>query len=188
MGRGAFGVVVAPDGAHAYVTRFDSAVDVVDTTTNMVVRTATVDTQPQGIAITPFISDVGITKSGAPDPVMSGGNLTYTLTVTSNGPDPALSVVMTDVLPDSTAFVSCASTGSGVCSGSDANQTVTFSRLESGATATITLVARVNDDVADGTMISNTAIVSSATRDPDPSNNSSTAVVTVSNPTATHRR
>jgi uncharacterized repeat protein (TIGR01451 family) len=137
---------------------------------------------PQGIAITPFISDVGITQSAAPDPVTSGANLTYTLTVTNNGPDPALSFTMTDLLPLETTFVSCNATGTGVCSVSDAMQTVTFARLESGETETITIVATVNADVPDQTVISNTATVSARTYDPVSSNNSATATVTVSNP------
>jgi uncharacterized repeat protein (TIGR01451 family) len=179
--RGPYGVAVTPDSARIYVVLFDNKVDVIDTATRTIVDTVPVGRQPQGIAIRPFISDVGIGQSATPDPVMSGANLTYTLTVTNNGPDPALSITMTDVLPPETTFVSCAATGTGVCSGSDATQTVTFARLESGATETITIVATVNADVPDQTVISNTATVGSGTYDPDSSNNASTATVTVSN-------
>src|SRR4029078_5578074 len=126
-----------------------------------------------------------ITKTASPDPVTTGDDLTYTVTVTNNGPDPATSVTVTDNLPPETTFVSCSSTGSGVCGGSGNNRTVTFALLPSGASETITLVANVNCSVADGTVISNTATVSSSTPDPDPNNDSSTATATASNPPPT---
>ena len=130
-------------------------------------------------------ADLSITKTASPDPVTTGDDLTYTVTVTNNGPDPATSVTVTDNLPPETTFVSCSSTGSGVCGGSGNNRTVTFALLPSGASETITFVANVNCSVADGTVISNTATVSSSTPDPDPNNDSSTATVTASNPPPT---
>ncbi len=131
------------------------------------------------------IADLSVTKTASPDPVTTGDNLTYTVTVTNNGPDPATSVTVTDNLPAETTFVSCSSTGGGVCGGSDNNRTVTFALLPSGASETITFVANVNCSVADGTVISNTATVSSSTPDPNPNNNSSTATTTASNPPPT---
>ncbi|MGC1321970.1 MAG: hypothetical protein WA849_07300 [Candidatus Udaeobacter sp.] len=130
-------------------------------------------------------ADLSITKTASPDPVTTGDDLTYTVTVTNNGPDPATSVTVTDNLPPETTFVSCSSTGGGVCGGSGNNRTVTFALLPSGASATITFVANVNCSVADGTVISNTATVSSSTPDPDPNNDSSTATATASNPPPT---
>jgi uncharacterized repeat protein (TIGR01451 family) len=130
-------------------------------------------------------ADLSITKAASPDPVTTGDDLTYTVTVTNNGPDPATSVTVTDNLPPETTFVSCSSTGSGVCGGSGNNRTVTFALLPSGASETITFVANVNCSVADGTVISNTATVSSSTPDPDPLNNSATATATASNPPPT---
>ena len=118
-------------------------------------------------------ADLSITKTASPDPVTTGDDLTYTVTVTNNGPDPATSVTVTDNLPPETTFVSCSSTGGGVCGGSGNNRTVTFALLPSGASETITFVANVNCSVADGTVISNTATVSSSTPDPDPNNDSS---------------
>ena len=131
------------------------------------------------------IADLSVTKTASPDPVTTGDDLTYTVTVTNNGPDPATSVTVTDNLPPETTFVSCSSTGSGVCGGSGNNRTVTFALLPSGASETITFVANVNCSVADGTVISNTATVSSSTPDPDPNNDSSTATTTASNPPPT---
>jgi uncharacterized repeat protein (TIGR01451 family) len=130
-------------------------------------------------------ADLAITKTDSPDPVIAGNDLTYTVTVTNNGPDTATSVTVTDNLPAETTFVSCSSTGEGVCGGSGNNQTVTFASLASGQSETITFVANVNCSVADGTVINNTATVSSFTPDPEPTNDSATATTTVSNPPPT---
>jgi uncharacterized repeat protein (TIGR01451 family) len=130
-------------------------------------------------------ADLEITKTDSPDPVITGNDVTYTVTVTNNGPDAATSVTVTDNLPPETTFVSCASTGGGVCGGSGNNRTVTFPLLTSGQSETITFVANVNCSVADGTAISNTATVSSFTPDPDLANNSATATTTASNPPPT---
>lgn len=130
-------------------------------------------------------ADLSISKTASPDPVTTGDDVTYTLTVTNNGLDPATSVIVTDNLPAETTFVSCSSTGEGVCGGSGNNRTVTFPLLPSGQSETITFVANVNCSVADGTVISNTATVSSSTPDPNPNNDSSTATTTASNPPPT---
>jgi len=127
-------------------------------------------------------ADLAITKSDSPDPVLTGNDLTYTVTVTNNGPDTATSVAVTDNLPAETTFVSCSSTGSGVCAGTGNNRTVTFASLASGQSETITFVVNVTCSVVDGTLISNTATVTSITPDPDTTNNSATATTTASNP------
>src|SRR6476620_9724983 len=130
-------------------------------------------------------ADLAITKTDSTDPVIAGNDLTYTVTVTNNGPDAATSITVTDNLPAESAFVSCSSTGGGVCGGSGNNQIVTFASLASGQSETITFVANVNCSIADGTMINNTATVSSLTFDPDTTNNSSTTTTTASNPPPT---
>jgi uncharacterized repeat protein (TIGR01451 family) len=45
------------------------------------------------------VADLSITKLGSPDPVVIGQTLTYTITVTDNGPVSATNVVVTDILP-----------------------------------------------------------------------------------------
>lgn len=122
-------------------------------------------------------ADLSITKSDSPDPVTTGSDVTYTITVTNNGPGSAQSVVVTDNLPAAVTFVSCSSTGTGVCGGTGNNRTISFSSLASGASATITLVATANG--VGGTTITNTATVSSTTTDPNSGNDSATSTTAV---------
>ena len=129
-------------------------------------------------------ADLAITKSAAPNPVVTGTNLTYTINVTNNGPDAAELVTVVDNLPASVSFVSCAVAGGtgGACAGVGNNRTVTFTSLAANAVATITLVANVSCALADGTMISNTASVSSLATDQNLANNSATVIAIASNP------
>jgi uncharacterized delta-60 repeat protein/uncharacterized repeat protein (TIGR01451 family) len=127
-------------------------------------------------------ADLLITKSGAPNPVVSGNQLTYTLTVTDNGPQDATGVTVTDPLPASLHFNSVAST-QGTCVRSTTTNpqpkggTITCSlrNLANGASATITIVVTTTTP---GTL-TNTATVSGNETDPKPSNNSATATTTV---------
>jgi len=123
-------------------------------------------------------ADLSITKTDSPDPVTVGSDITYTITVTNNGIGAAQNVVVTDNLPSSLTYVSCNSTGSGVCDGTGISRGINFSSLAVGSSATITLVATVNG--TGGASISNTASVSAATSDPNSINDSSTATTTVS--------
>ena len=132
----------------------------------------------EGTTVQPA-ADVSITKTDSPDPVPSGNNVAYTITVANNGPDASQNVVVTDNLPSQLTFVSCSSTGGGTCVGTDNNRTVTFASLESGASATITLIATVKSSVSGGTTINNAAAVAASTFDPAPANNSATQTTRV---------
>jgi CSLREA domain-containing protein/uncharacterized repeat protein (TIGR01451 family) len=126
-------------------------------------------------------ADLTVTKTASPNPVVVGSNLTFTITATNNGPDAVTNAVVTDNLPSSVLFMSCNSTNGGVCGGTGNNRTITFPSLASGASATITIVAKVDCSLANNSTISNTASISSAVADPVP-NNSSTSSTTVSHP------
>ena len=59
--------------------------------------------------------DLGVSGTSAPNPLLAGSNLTYTFTVTNNGPNTANSIAFTNVLPPNVSFVSAASS-QGNCS------------------------------------------------------------------------
>jgi len=128
-------------------------------------------------------ADLSITNSDTPDPVTVGSNITYTLTVKNNGVATAQSVVVTDNLPSNVSFVSCDATGAGVCAGSGNNRTITFASLDSGDTASVTLVVTANG--AAGSTVSNTASISSATPDATLLDNVAIAETTVQAPKPT---
>ncbi|MDT4896592.1 MAG: large repetitive protein [Acidobacteriota bacterium] len=131
--------------------------------------------------VTPLQANLTITKSDSPDPVLPGGTLTYTIVVTNNGPDAAQSVTVTDDLPSpALTFSSCTSvSGNGTCGGTGNNRTITFTSIANGASETITIEAIVSNSAADGSTISNTATVASATTFDPSTPNSSTTDTTV---------
>jgi uncharacterized repeat protein (TIGR01451 family) len=122
------------------------------------------------------MADLAITKSASPSPATVGSNITYTLTVTNNGPSTATGVTTTDTLPGSVTFVS-SSSSQGTCSGT-ATVTCGLGSVVSGASATVTIVVTPNT----ATTLSNTASVSGNESDPTPNNNYSTALTTVNPP------
>lgn len=121
-------------------------------------------------------ADLVLTNTGSPNPVFVGGSLTYSLTVTNNGPDPATNVTLTDTLPAPVTLNSVSSPQMSCVKGSTV--TCTLGTLPSGMQASATVVVT---PTAPGT-ISNPAAVSAAEADPNPANNSWTAVTTVTAP------
>jgi uncharacterized repeat protein (TIGR01451 family) len=130
-------------------------------------NTATVNTTVQAQA------DVQLSKTG-PATVAAGANLTYSLIVTNNGPSDAQSVVLTDTLPAGTSFVSQQQTTGPAFTPSNVGNAIsdTLITLAAGASASFQVVAQVGSNVPGGTVLSNTAGVTSTTSDQAPANNS----------------
>ena len=117
-------------------------------------------------------ADLSITKTDSPDPVTAGQNLTYTITVTNNGPDTATNVVATDTLPGSVSLISAPGcTGSGTL-------TCAVASLANGGIASFTITVTPNS-AGD---ITNTASVTAMESDPNTANNSASATTTVTSP------
>jgi uncharacterized repeat protein (TIGR01451 family) len=125
-------------------------------------------------------ADISVTKSGD-EAVAVGGTITYTLVVTNGGPDAATNVVLADPIPAHTTFVS-ADSETGTVSFAGNTLTVSFAEMPAFESGIATLVLSVNGDAPRGTTISNTATASSDTPDPEPSNNSATALTVVTGP------
>ena len=117
-------------------------------------------------------ADLSITKTGPASVPQVGDNVTYTITVTNNGPSPATGVTVTDTL-NSLTYGSVTTT-QGTCTGWP-TVSCTIGTMANGASAIITIVAGTNPP--DG-MISNTASVT-ANEDQITSNNSATATTNV---------
>ncbi len=118
-------------------------------------------------------ADLAITKTALPNPVIAGQGVVYTVTVTNNGPSQAQNVVAQDMLSANLTFVSA--TPSAGTTWTAPNWTI--GTLASGASATLSIVATANGGFT-GT-IANTATVTSSTPDPDLTNNTATANITV---------
>ena len=127
-------------------------------------------------------ASLSIVKSDSPDPVQAGANLTYTITVNNEGPDPAEFANMEDSLPAGTTFVSLSSPAGWTCTtpavGSGGNVSCSIDSLAVGSPQ-FTLTVLVDATVSDGTVLNNTATVSSETPDPDQEDNSATVTTTV---------
>jgi uncharacterized repeat protein (TIGR01451 family) len=111
------------------------------------------------------------------DSAVAGRDLAYAIDVLNLGPTAAETVGFTDTLPAGVSFVSMLAPGF-TCSGT-ATVTCSKASMSAGEFAAPTLTVRIASSVAPGTALTNTATVSSATEDPVPANNSSTATNTV---------
>ncbi len=124
--------------------------------------------------VTPPAAELALALADAPDPTIVGGPLTYTVSVTNNGPAVATGVTVTNLLPISVNVLSVTpSQGSVTVS---ANTVVcNFGALAVGANASATIQVR---PTAPGTLVA-TATVRALQADPLPGNNTATATTTV---------
>ncbi|MDQ3013178.1 MAG: S8 family serine peptidase, partial [Acidobacteriota bacterium] len=129
-------------------------------------------------------ADLGITKTDSPDPVIAGTNLTYTINVSNNGTGPAVFAQWQDTLPAGTRLQQAFAGAAGwdcTAPAVGAGGTITCRKdtMAVSETASFTIVVRVDDGVADGTTLSNTATISSQASDSNGANNSATATTAV---------
>jgi len=129
-------------------------------------------------------ADLAVAKSDSPDPVLAGGDITYTLVVTNNGPSGATNATLTDVVPANTSFQAVAIPAGWSCTtpavGGTGTLSCTRATLPAGTISVFTVVVRVSAGTTVGTVITNTAAVTSATTDSVSGNNTASATTTVS--------
>ncbi len=124
-------------------------------------------------------ADLAVTLTDSPDPVIVRGTLTYTATVTNNGPSTASWVRLTDTLPDDIVFVS-ATASQGPCHDHEVvpvtgSVTCLVGELANGASATVTITVTPTKTGS----ISDTAAASANEGDPNPADNSATEATAV---------
>jgi uncharacterized repeat protein (TIGR01451 family) len=133
-----------------------------------------------------FHADLSITIADSPDPVAAGGNLTYQVVVTNDGPSDAASPSLAVVLDTALHFLSVASAPGWTCttpvtgqSGTVACTAPLIAKAASASSFTIVTFPRVSVPPLGTAVISTSASTTSITTDPNPANNSASATTTV---------
>jgi uncharacterized repeat protein (TIGR01451 family) len=117
-------------------------------------------------------ADLQVNQTASPTPVYTGQTLTYNITVSNLGPNPAESVWVTDTLLGEVSYIS---TSPG-CLQAGGILSCDIGQLANGASATVTMVVT---SPATPTMLVSQVSVTSVTHDPDLGNNRLTLVTPV---------
>ena len=121
--------------------------------------------------------NVSLAAAATPDPVLAGGTLTYTLTVSNQGSEPAEDVVLTDHLPGSVSRVSTTTSQGGLASMSAGAVVADLGTIAAGGAATVTIV--VTTSANSPSAIVDSASVTCQQTDPTPASLSATLTTTV---------
>lgn len=128
-------------------------------------------------------ADLAVTNSDSPDPVAPGGTITYTQTITNNGPDTAVNVTFGQSVPAGTVFASFSAPAGWTCPtpavGSPGSIVCTKPTMLSGESGAFTLVVTVT---ANSGSIGSTVVGDSDTYDPDSLDNQATVFTNVISP------
>ena len=115
--------------------------------------------------------DVTVFKADGVDLAAPGDVLTYTVEFSNQGPGLAQGVIVTDVLPMYSTFLSC-TTSIGVCTESGGVVTIEIPELLAGESGTAEIVVQLDPVFPAGTTtLTNTATISTITQGDDPTNN-----------------
>jgi uncharacterized repeat protein (TIGR01451 family) len=136
------------------------------------------DPQPPNTSVV----DIGISNSHSPTNVIVGNDLTYTSTITNNGPQNATGVVFSNGLSPQTHFISV-TPSQGSCAEEDGTVVCKLGTITSGNYATVTVVAHPFESrvsiPAQGNTVSSATYSRANESDSDMSNNSATESVTI---------
>jgi uncharacterized repeat protein (TIGR01451 family) len=157
------------------------------TITNEVAVNASTDPAgPRTSAITTTVApraDLTVTKTVSPLIAVAGQSLTYTVTVTNNGPSDAASVVLTDTLPAAVQFQLITAPAGWSCStpatGSSGTISCSLAVFPAGS-AQFTIQTFLPASTPAGTAVNNAASATAATPDPATPNSAAVNLTSVS--------
>ena len=119
------------------------------------------------------VADIAVTKTAGNATPAVGTTVTFTITATNLGPDPATQLVLHDALPAGLSYVS-STAGHGAFDPTSGDWTV--GDLAFGASVHLDIIAGV---VGSGSIANTAAVTGLLQRDPDHSNDSATATIVV---------
>ena len=128
----------------------------------------------QDTTVIPLLADLSVINSDNPDPVTQGSPLTYTVTIVNHGPDTAQTVLLTDTMPASTDF-NFATINQGSCGIAFPLLACQLGSINSGGSVVLTIRMTPNSP---GT-ITNHAVATTATSDPNIANNAASEATTI---------
>jgi uncharacterized repeat protein (TIGR01451 family) len=123
-------------------------------------------------------ADLALTTAATPLAVFAGNNITYTQTVTNNGPSAASTVSFVEAIPANTTFVSVSAPVGWTCV-TTTSVTCTNPTVASGASSDIIVVVNVAPSVVVASITANSSVSSSVTTDPNLTNNNTTVTTNV---------
>ncbi|MGC4027614.1 MAG: SdrD B-like domain-containing protein [Steroidobacteraceae bacterium] len=113
--------------------------------------------------------DLRIQKTATPEPVTGGGEITYTLTVTNDGPSVSTNFRVVDSLPAAASYVAGSFSGAGWSFNAGTTTATHAGSLAVGASSSFTFRAKVN--AGTGNVINAAVVEAVGTPDPNTSNN-----------------
>jgi uncharacterized repeat protein (TIGR01451 family) len=122
-------------------------------------------------------ADLAVAISASRAAAAAGVNLTYSVTVTNNGPADDSNITLTDTLPTAATLVSVAATGGLVPSVQNGVVSVPIALLSSGASQTLTI--QVDPTGSPGTSLTDSAAAFGQLADPVSGNNTANLVLPV---------
>jgi uncharacterized repeat protein (TIGR01451 family) len=130
------------------------------------------------------VADVGIGVTASAGQATLRSLLTYHVSVTNSGSEPAVGVTIEARLPSSATVVACATAG-GPCTSAPGLAAVGFDSLAPGSSALADITVRIGCGAAVGSVAHALFSVRSVSVDPDPSNDSATVATTIVAPAPT---
>ncbi len=127
------------------------------------------------------LADLALEHAASAISVVTGGTVTYTLTVRNLRTDQAREVLVEEQLGAGLSFVACSAPG-GVCGGSGAHRTLAWPALAGGERVSGTISASLSCSLPDGAVLSSDAVVSSVQADPNALDNSASVLIVARNP------
>lgn len=121
-------------------------------------------------------SDLAVKMEAMPDSVALGQKVTFTVTVTNLGPDPARYVTVSDNLPGGVK-IQTVSSASGECAAIAGVPFCNLKGLDAGASATITISIIVEEE-QNGDALFNTVYVAASKNKGEPKQNNQAETIT----------